>query len=86
VISSTVAEPPRLRQALGRSQTGDGGGGGGPARSPASRLQDVIGAMIIAGAGISVVYDDAAGTLTITNTSLAGYTDEQRARRDRRVR
>jgi hypothetical protein len=24
------------------------------------------------------------GTLTITNTSLAGYTDEQRARRDRR--
>jgi hypothetical protein len=76
VISVDALDLPRLPQALGRSADGGGGGGGG-AGLTGEQVQDIIGAMVVAGAGISVVYDDAAGTLTITNTIGAGYTDEQ---------
>lgn len=34
--------------------------------------QDIVGAMVIAGSGISATYDDGAGTLTITNTGGGG--------------
>jgi hypothetical protein len=41
-------------------------------------IQDVIGAMIAAGTGISVDYNDNANTLTITNTaSASGVTREE---------
>ena len=35
-------------------------------------IEDVVGSLLTAGAGISLSYDDAAGTLTITNTTSAG--------------
>lgn len=33
------------------------------------RIQDVVGAMIVAGAQVSLNYDDSAGTLTISSTT-----------------
>ena len=35
-------------------------------------IEDVVGGLLTAGSGISLSYDDAAGTLTITNTTSAG--------------
>jgi len=35
-------------------------------------IEDVVGSLLTAGSGISLSYDDAAGTLTITNTTSAG--------------
>ena len=35
-------------------------------------IEDAVGSLLTAGAGISLSYDDAAGTLTITNTTSAG--------------
>jgi hypothetical protein len=61
---------------LSGDQQTNNGGGAGAAPITGEQIQDAVGAMIVQGAGIAVVYDDAAGTLTITNTSPAGYTDE----------
>jgi hypothetical protein len=58
--------------------SGDAGGGtglGGVAGPTGEQIQDLIAAMLVEGAGIDLVYNDVAGTLTITNTS--NYTDEQ---------
>lgn len=38
-------------------------------------VQDIVGAMLLAGAGVSLAYDDVAGTVTITCT-ITQYTDE----------
>ena len=35
-------------------------------------IEDAVGSLLTAGSGISLSYDDAAGTLTITNTTAAG--------------
>ena len=35
-------------------------------------IEDVVGSLLTAGSGISLSYDDSAGTLTITNTTSAG--------------
>ena len=50
-------------------EQGSGGGGVSP-----EEVQDIVGAMIVAGAGISVVYNDTNGTLTITATTLGTVT------------
>jgi hypothetical protein len=69
---------PDCLELSGDQQTNTGGGaGGGGAALTGEQIQDLIAAMVVEGAGIDVVYDDAAGTLTITNTIGAGYTDEQ---------
>jgi hypothetical protein len=75
IEAETVASFPDCVELSGDQQTGDGTGTGS---SPITgeQIMDVIGAMISAGAGISVVYNDAGDQLVITNTSLAGYTDE----------
>jgi hypothetical protein len=36
----------------------------------AEAIQDVVGAMAVAGTGISIVYDDGLGTLTVSNTGV----------------
>lgn len=42
-------------------------------------VEDIVGALLVAGSGISLFYDDAASppTLTITNTASTGFTSEQ---------
>jgi hypothetical protein len=60
----------------GDAQSNDGGGGGGPGPMTGEQVQDIVGALLVAGAGMNIVYDDVTGAITITNTSLAGYTDE----------
>lgn len=39
------------------------------------QVQDIVGAMILNGGGLTIVYDDLAGTVTITST-VTQYTDE----------
>jgi hypothetical protein len=60
----------------GDAQSNDGGGGAGAAPITGEQIQDIVAALLVAGSGIGLVYDDATGTLTVTNTSPAGYTDE----------
>ena len=40
------------------------------------RVQDVVGAMVVAGSNITVVYNDPAGTLTISSTGGSGGAGE----------
>jgi hypothetical protein len=53
-----------------------------PAPAPSAltgeQIQDLVATMFVNGAGINVVYNDATGEITITNTIGAGYTDENR--------
>lgn len=46
-----------------------------PAAFTTESIQDLVGALIAAGAGITAVYDDGAATLTISST-ITQYTDE----------
>lgn len=76
ITNSNQQNLPDCVKLSGDMQSNDGGGGGGPGPMTGEQVQDIVGALIAGGAGINVVYDDATGVLTITNTSLAGYTDE----------
>jgi hypothetical protein len=75
ISASGIDTLPDCVKLSGDAQSNDGGGG--PGALTGEQVQDIIGAMLVDGAGIDIVYDDAAGTITITNTIGAGYTDEQ---------
>lgn len=59
---------------LSGDAAGAGGGIGGGDPVTGEEIEDLIAGFLVQGAGISLVYDDVAGTLTIINTS--NYTDE----------
>ena len=40
-------------------------------------VQDIVGALIVAGTGVTVSYNDAAGTFTINSTAVGGTTDPE---------
>jgi hypothetical protein len=48
---------------------------GGTGGANQEEVEDIVGALIIAGSGIGVTYNDGAGTLTIENTSPGGAAD-----------
>lgn len=55
--------------------TGQGPGGGfppGPTPNLTEFIQDTVAAELIEGANITLVYDDAAGTITISATAASG--------------
>jgi hypothetical protein len=76
ITNSDQANLPDCVKLSGDAQSNDGGGGGGPGPMTGEQVQDIVGALLVAGAGMNIVYDDVTGAITITNTSLAGYTDE----------
>ena len=47
----------------------------------AEAIQDVVGAMAVAGTGISIVYDDGLGTLTVSNTGVTSVGRQHRPQR-----
>jgi hypothetical protein len=76
ITNTDQANLPDCVKLSGDAQSNDGGGGGGPGPMTGEQVQDIVGALIAGGTGINVAYNDVTGVLTITNTSLAGYTDE----------
>jgi hypothetical protein len=77
VISATELEAlPDCLKLSGDAQTNTGAGGGGVPVT-GEQIMDVVAAMLAAGSGISLAYNDAGDQLVVTNTSPAGYTDEQ---------
>lgn len=50
--------------------TSPGGAGAGGVAADAETVQDLVGAMVVAGANVSATYDDNAGTLTLAVTGL----------------
>jgi hypothetical protein len=57
--------------------TGGGTGGGGGGGITTEDAVDAVAAALRPGTGVSIVYDDALGTITITNTAGAGGLDTE---------
>jgi ribulose bisphosphate carboxylase small subunit len=57
-----------------REWIGSSGGGGGLTQE---QIEDLVGALLVAGSNITLDYNDSAGTLTITGTGGGGLTQEQ---------
>jgi hypothetical protein len=72
-LEGILGDLPDMLELSGDQQTFDGGTGSPGAGGLTSEdVQDIVGAMFRDGSGISHVYNDGAGTLTITNTGGGG--------------
>lgn len=80
IAANGIENLPDCVELSGDQQTNTGGGSGSTGYLTAENVMDIVTSMFAAGAGISIAVSDpengSPDTLTITNTSMAGYTDE----------